>query len=214
MQGITKNISQISTTIQTVITNLLNTIITNLPAILSAGVDILIAVINGIIQAIPQLVSALPQIIAAIVQGLARLAPELLKAGVSIVQGIWQGIASAAKWLMDQVTGFFGNIVSGVKRMFGIHSPSTLMADEIGRPMAEGVAVGITENAGIVQRAFDMLIPDGSRFALGSDSYSVAARTIGGSAGGSVYQDNRPIILKLNDRELGRAVRGYAYAGT
>ena len=215
VQGIMKNISQISTTIQTVITSLLNTIIQNLPQILAAGVDILIAVINGIIQAIPQLVASLPQIISAIVQGLARLAPELLKAGVAIVQGVWQGIASAAKWLMDQVTGFFGGIVSGVKRMFGIHSPSTLMAEEIGRPMAEGVAVGITENAGLVQRAFDMLIPDGSRFALGADNYSVAARTIGGSGGGgSVYQDNRPIILKLNDRELGRAVRGYAYAGT
>lgn len=50
-------------------------------------------------------------------------------------------IQNAAGWLYEQVTGFFGGIVDGVKNFLGIHSPSTVFAD-IGGNMAAGVGEG------------------------------------------------------------------------
>ena len=212
VSGIMANLAQITNTIKTVITNLISTITANLPAVITAGVEILVAVISGIVEAIPQLVEATPQIIAAVVNGLAKLAPKLLEAGVNIIKGIWQGIASAAQWLGQQITGMFGNIVNSVKRFFGIHSPSTLMADQVGRPIGLGVAEGILSTGGLIQRAMDSVMPSVGNLAAGADTYSVTARAVDSDGGNSIYNDTRPIILTLNDRELGRAVRGYVYA--
>lgn len=47
---------------------------------------------------------------------------------------------------MNQISGFANNIVSGIKGLFGIASPSKVMRDEVGKYLAEGVAVGWDKN--------------------------------------------------------------------
>ena len=84
---------------------------------------------------------AVPQIVTGIVQAFGSLAYQIVEIGGNIVSGIWQGIQNAAGWLWDQVTGFFGGIVDGIKNFLGIHSPSTVFAD-IGGNMAAGVGEG------------------------------------------------------------------------
>ena len=84
---------------------------------------------------------AVPQIVTGIVQAFGSLAYQIVEIGGNIVSGIWQGIQNAAGWLYEQVTGFFGGIVDGVKNFLGIHSPSTVFAD-IGGNMAAGVGEG------------------------------------------------------------------------
>lgn len=66
--------------------------------------------------------------------------------GHNIVTGIWEGIKNAANWLVGKVTGFFNDIVEGVKSFLGIQSPSKVFA-EIGRFMAEGLGEGWEEGA-------------------------------------------------------------------
>ena len=61
--------------------------------------------------------------------------------GRNIVTGIWNGISGMASWLFGKITGFFGNIVDGVKSLLGIRSPSRVFAS-IGQYMAEGVGQG------------------------------------------------------------------------
>jgi hypothetical protein len=65
----------------------------------------------------------------------------IVEVGKAIVEGIWEGIAGAADWLVGKVTGFFGDIVGGVKDFLGIHSPSTVFAD-MGKNMALGLGQG------------------------------------------------------------------------
>ncbi len=65
-----------------------------------------------------------------------------LDIGKNIVTGIWDGIKGMASWLWDNVSGFFSGIVDGVKNKLGIHSPSRVFADVIGKNMALGVGVG------------------------------------------------------------------------
>lgn len=212
IDGIMKRMDDISKTISNVITLLITTIVKLLPDILKAGVEILIAVIDGIIQALPELIANVPRIIEAIVNGLASLAPKLLEAGVNIIRGLWEGIASAIDWLWQQIKDALGSVFGWLLDLLGIHSPSTVMRDQVGRMLGLGMAEGIMDSAGAVQRAYGSLLPDSGRLAASVDGYSVAA-SVAGAGGGSVanpWRDDRPIILQLNDRELGRAVRGYA----
>ena len=143
-----------------------------------------------------------------LVKGFAELPGKIWEIGKNIVTGLWDGIQSMANWLWDQLTEWCNGIIDGIKGFFGIHSPSTLMRDEIGKNLGLGVAEGIIGSAAAVQKAYSAFLPGASTFAAGSDSYSVAARQVA-SGGDNFYQDNRPVILRLNDRELGRAVRGY-----
>lgn len=120
-------------------------IVDKLPDLIQAGIKILSAVATGIIKAIPGLVRQLPAIIKALVEGLLSLLPEIVKVGKSIVEGLWNGIKSVKDWIISKIKGFGQSILSGLKSFFGIHSPSTLMRDEIGENIAKGIGAGIED---------------------------------------------------------------------
>lgn len=73
------------------------------------------------------------------IEGLPR---KMLDIGKNIVYGIWDGIVGAKDWLWGKIKGFGNSIVSGIKDTLGIHSPSRVMRDEVGKYMAQGIAVG------------------------------------------------------------------------
>lgn len=92
-------------------------------------------------------------------------APEWFKQiGQNIIEGIWNGIKNMASWLIGKITGFFGDVVSSVKRFLGISSPSKLFADVIGKNMALGVGEGFENEFGTVARdingSLETLLPD------------------------------------------------------
>ena len=130
---------------------------------------------------------------------------QLFQIGKDLVSGLWEGIKSMGASLFEWVRNWVDeNIVGSIKEFFGIKSPSKLMRDEIGKNIGLGVAEGIMDSRNVVANAYKALIPP-ANLTSSADPYSVQT-ALGGS---SVMLDNRPIILKLNDREFGRAVRGY-----
>ena len=140
---------------------------------------------------------------------------KMLSIGKSLVQGLMDGMSAMGRWLWDAVTSFVeSNLVEPIKKFFGIRSPSKYMRDEIGMMIDEGLAEGIYKGAASVQNAYRALVPNASLLASGADAYTVRsnvnARSGGAIGGTTVMLDDRPIILKLNGREFGRAVRGYA----
>ena len=90
MDGIGKLISKGLNKVLPVITKL---IADNLPQIVSAGIQILIALITGIIQGLPQLIAAIPEILAAIVDAFAENWPALKEAGIQLMIMIAEGVA-------------------------------------------------------------------------------------------------------------------------
>lgn len=68
--------------------------------------------------------------------------------GKNIVQGLWDGICSLmsgiGSWIKEHLVDPF---VNGVKNFFGIHSPSTVMAD-IGKNLIKGLFGGIKSLVG------------------------------------------------------------------
>lgn len=78
-----------------------------------------------------------------IVDWFKELPGNMLDIGKNIVQGIWNGIKNAKDWLWDKITGFCSGIMDGFKNALGIHSPSRLMRDIIGKNLVKGISVGI-----------------------------------------------------------------------
>lgn len=74
-----------------------------------------------------------------------QIPSQMLNIGKNIVQGIWNGISGAVGWLWNKISGFCSNIVGKIKGFFGIHSPSKLMADEIGSFLPPGISIGFSK---------------------------------------------------------------------
>ena len=158
--GIIKAIPKLSQSLPKVINTILTFFIENLPQIIEAGIELLGALCEGIISAIPTLVSHMPEIIAAIVKGLISGVGEIAKVGLALVEGLWEGIKGASTWLFDKLKGWVGDCMSWIKGLFGIHSPSAVMRDQIGKMLGEGLAEGLEDEKKNVQNAFDDMLPD------------------------------------------------------
>ena len=83
---------------------------------------------------------------------------EFLSIGHNMMVGLWNGIVEGAKAVIEQVKNIARAIINTFKSMFGIHSPSTLMRDEIGRYIDEGIAQGITQYYGSVADATEEVL--------------------------------------------------------
>ena len=82
---------------------------------------------------------------------------KIKNVGLDIVKGIGNGITNGVKWIKSKIKSFVGDVTGFMKKLFGIKSPSTVMRDEVGRYLSEGVAVGITANADKAEDASEKL---------------------------------------------------------
>lgn len=83
------------------------------------------------------------------------LPEKFLEIGSNIVQGLWDGISNATSWIKDKISGWVGDVLSFIKGLFGIASPSKVMRDMIGINLGKGVAVGIENSLPAVKDALD-----------------------------------------------------------
>lgn len=99
--------------------------------------------INGIKSLFGSLGGAAKKIFEIIVKALASLPSKMLSIGKNIVEGIWKGIWNMGGWITKKIGDFAGGIVKSFKGFLGIHSPSRIMRDMVGRFIGEGIGVGI-----------------------------------------------------------------------
>jgi tape measure domain-containing protein len=74
------------------------------------------------------------------------------KLGLDIVKGLASGIASAASWVIAAVKGLGSLVISGIKAILGIGSPSKVMAKQ-GMFTSVGFAKGIRAGIPLISRA-------------------------------------------------------------
>lgn len=154
-------------------------------------------------------IQAASQFVSNIASGLSGLAGRVMSVGSDIVHGIWSGISGAAGWLMNQISGFADNIVSGIKGFFGIHSPSTVMRDQVGKYLAEGVAVGWEKNDPMASIERDLNV--------GVSRLSVQAQALEGAGGTTNYQTvnfNQPVESPDQVARTMRLQQRYGLAGS
>ena len=91
--------------------------------------------------------SAATNILNTIFNTLKGLPSKMLNVGKDLVRGLWNGISDMAGWVVGKIQGFGDTVLSGIKKFFGIKSPSRVFRDQVGKMLAVGMAEGIEENA-------------------------------------------------------------------
>lgn len=74
--------------------------------------------------------------------------------GKNLVKGLWNGITNVTSWVLDKIKGFGKSILNGIKKIFGIGSPSKEMA-YFGEMLDAGLAQGIERNTKPISNAID-----------------------------------------------------------
>lgn len=154
-------------------------------------------------------IQAASQFVSNIVSGLSGLAGRVMSVGSDIVHGIWSGISGAGGWLMNQISGFASGIVDGIKGFFGIASPSKVMRDQVGKYLAEGVAVGWEKNDPMASIERDLNV--------GVSRLSVQAQALEGAGGTTNYQTvnfNQPVESPDQVARTMRLQQRYGLAGS
>lgn len=144
VDGIINNLPAIVSAAAQAIARFVASVASNLPQILSTGIKIIGKLASGLIRAIPNLVGKIPQIISAIKD--AFLSVDWISVGVNIIKGIASGVASAAGQLVDAAVSAATDALNWVKSKLGIHSPSRVFRDQVGKNMALGIGVGFEDN--------------------------------------------------------------------
>lgn len=91
---------------------------------------------------------------------LGNLGDLLYDKGVDVVRGLYSGVRSMGSWLKGQLMSFAKNMIPGpIAKALGIHSPSRVMARDIGRWIPAGLVKGIESGSGAVERTMANLVP-------------------------------------------------------
>jgi phage-related protein len=83
----------------------------------------------------------------AVVNGVKTLPDKIKTVGKDLVRGLWNGISNMTDWVLSKIKSFGSSVLNGIKDYFKIKSPSRVFRDEVGAMLAEGMAVGIEDNA-------------------------------------------------------------------
>lgn len=148
----------------------------------------------------------------AVVDGISSLPGRVASIGGDIVHGIWNGISNAAGWLRDKVAGFAKGILDGMKNALGIHSPSRLFRDQVGKYIAQGIGVGFESEIGNVTRQMQDAMPDASAFSIDGTMAPVNYQPAGAGFGGydgivdAVVEALGRVHIVLDDEVAGKFV--------
>ena len=113
-------------------------VIAKIVNLVCGGLKPVIDVICGALKAIGDVINN-------IFNGVKNLTSKAVETGKNIIQGIGTGIKNAATGLWNGIKNVGNNIVNGFKNFFGIHSPSKLMASEIGEYLPAGIDEGMKD---------------------------------------------------------------------
>lgn len=141
-------------TIIEAILSIIPMLIDNMPLFLEAGAKLIGGLLEGIWKSVPKLLEGIWNIIVSMVNYYKQLPGMLLEVGKNMITGLWNGIKNVSQWVIDKIKGLGKSILSAVKGIFGIHSPSKEFA-VIGEYNMLGLEKGMEDMQPEIQRDID-----------------------------------------------------------
>lgn len=155
--GITDNLPQLITAAAGLIANFAAALISHLPKILECAAAMMTTLVDGIFYSLENLAEAALACVAKLVGVWDGSMDEWGHIGENIVSGLLNGIKGAWNSLTKWVSSGINGLVSGVKGLLGIHSPSKVFS-EIGLNICRGLAEGLTTNAPLAADAAKQVV--------------------------------------------------------
>ena len=122
-----------------------------LPILIEKAPIIIEKLVTALIRNVPKLVSAAGQLMTNFVKTIVNIGPQLVQVGQNLVTGLKNGIINAWNGLVRKVKDMANNLVSSVKDVFSISSPSKVF-EQIGDYCVQGFDEGFdTFGAGAVK---------------------------------------------------------------
>lgn len=84
----------------------------------------------------------------------------LVSAGRNILNGLTNGIKGAIGAVLDTISGVAQKVVDTVKHILGIHSPSRVFRDEIGKMIPAGLGKGVEANMSLAVNPVQRMVSD------------------------------------------------------
>ena len=110
--------------------------------------DAISSFITGLWNKAKDLFNAAVKVVTDAWDGIVNTVKDWIKAGEDLINGLWKGITDTADTVIKGITGLATDVWNGFCDFFGIHSPSTKMA-QAGKYIDEGLAKGIDDNADV-----------------------------------------------------------------
>lgn len=204
-RGLITAIPQLIDAVPGIITNLVESFYAMLPEIIGVGIEIVIALASGLVSNAGHIIAAVPRLVETIVRGFLAAVKSYWDIGKSIVDGIRQGIVEQWQRLKSDVSNLFTGLVSWIKNLLGIHSPSRVFAD-IGQNMAAGIGDGWASTIGDINRQIgESLQP---QYVVGVDMQGLYAQsaTLQAAAAPGTGGDVAAVLERMD--RLERAITG------
>lgn len=150
--GITDNLPQLITAAAELIAKFSAALISHLPDLLNCGAALLTTLVDGILRSIENLGEAALACIAKLTGVWDGSMDDWGHIGENIVTGLLNGITGMWDTLVSTVKGKVNGMVSTVKNVLGIHSPSKVFT-EIGENVTQGLVNGINTGAPAAKQA-------------------------------------------------------------
>lgn len=142
-----------------------------------------------------------------VVNTIKELPGKMLEMGKNIVEGLWNGISNMAGWIYDKISGFCSGVVDGVKSALGIHSPSKVFEQQVGKNMALGLGLGFSKSMSGVTKDMQRAIP--TEFDTNATINGISS-SIGDSNYNNMVNAFKEALTKvkvvMDDREMGTFV--------
>ncbi len=151
-EGIMNALPELISRLPEIIIKITNKLIELSPQLLSAALRIMVTLAEGLIKYKIEMISRIPQIIKSMVNAFKERVSDFKDIGKNLVQGLWEGITKTADWLLNKIKGFAKTITNGIKSFFGIHSPSKLFRNEIGKNLILGVGVAFEKDDNLIDK--------------------------------------------------------------
>lgn len=184
-EGIISALPKIAESTGKVISKLLTTISGKLPDILRMGVTLIGKLIAGLVKQAPELLKSFGEILKSLWDAVTSI--DWLQLGKDILAGIGKGLKEGLGAVLDAAKEAGASIKNKFKEFFGIESPSKVMRDEVGVYLSEGIAEGIDDGKGKIERTLRGLTAD---ITTGFDARLAIAGDVPMGASSYVFNNN------------------------
>lgn len=155
--------------------------------------------VSGIIGAVSGVAGRIASHFSGVFGAISRAIGNVTDIGANIVNGIAQGIRGAWGSVTSAIGALTDMIPKKIRSLLGIHSPSRVMRDMVGKFIPQGIAVGMTSQEGFIsshaQKLKDQLTGSISNISL--PSIGLAGGSLA-TAGTSTSTTSNQVTINVN----------------